>query len=266
MPRLMSDLQAGNGSIMSIGKRSYIAVSILLLNALVAFGCLELAATAFFKMATFRADPAEQLRGEGTLRETVSYYASQDWAKLFWHEFRLSRKNQFYSHVGWRRAPFHGQTIDIDSNGIRVTPGADCRQDAFKVFTFGASEMWGTGSPNWETIPAHLQQGLETLRAGPVCVTNFAESAYVSMQSIIMLLMQLRAGNVPDIVLFYTLTDDVYAGYQSGRAGVIENLEQITARFEGRKAPETIASRLQQTQSFMLIDLLMSKLTMVDPE
>src|SRR5262245_44374910 len=111
---------------MSIGKRSYIAVSILLLNTLVAFGCLELAATAFFqvKMPTISSEPAEQLRGEGTLRETVSYYASQDWAKLFWHEFRLSRKNQFYSHVGWRRAPFHGQTIEIDSNGIRVTPGA----------------------------------------------------------------------------------------------------------------------------------------------
>src|SRR5262249_36345103 len=130
---------------MSIWKRSYAAVSILLLNTLVAFGCLELAATAYFKMPKISSEPAEQLRGEGEARETISYYASQDWAKRFWHEFRLSRKQQFYSHVGWRRAPFHGKTIEVDSNGIRVTPGAVCSQKSFKVFTFGASEMWGTG-------------------------------------------------------------------------------------------------------------------------
>ena len=86
-----------------------------------------------------------------------------------------------------------------------MTPGADCSAKSFKVFTFGASEMWGTGSPNWGTIPAHLQKGLEKLRQGPVCVTNFAESAYVSMQGVMMLLMQLRSGNVPDVVLFYTI-------------------------------------------------------------
>lgn len=205
--------------------------------------------------------PTEQLIGEGSPRETVSYYSSQDWAKRFWHEFRLSRKQQFYSYVGWRRAPFKGQTIEVDSNGIRVTPGAECSAKSFKVFTFGASEMWGTGSPNWETIPAHLQKGLEKLKQGPVCVTNFAESAYVSMQGVIMLLMQLRSGNVPDVVLFYTIVDDTFAAYQSGRAGVLENLDVMAARFEERREPDTFVDWLRSTYSYRLIDLLTGKLT-----
>jgi hypothetical protein len=246
----------------------------LTLNALIVFVCLELAAMGLSKIKTLSviSKPTEQLTkqlvGEGTPRETVSYYASQDWAKRNWYEFRLSRKQQFYSYVGWRRAPFKGQTIEVDQNGVRLTPGADCSAKSFKVFTFGASEMWGTGSPNWGTIPAHLQKGLEKLRRGPVCVTNFAESAHVSMQNVIMLLMQLRSGNVPDVVLFYTIGDDIYSAYQSGRPGVIENLGQIASRFEGRQEAPTFSfvDRLRRTYSYSLIDQLMGKLTIANPQ
>jgi hypothetical protein len=82
----------------------------------------------------------------------------------------------------------------------------------------------GHGVTELGTIPAYLQKGLEKVAQGPVCVTNFAESAYVSMQGVIMLLTQLRSGNVPDVVIFYTIVDDTYAAYQSGRAGVLEKV------------------------------------------
>jgi hypothetical protein len=132
------------------------------------------------------------------------------------------------------------------------------------VFTFGASEMWGTGSPDWDTIPANLQKGLEKLRQGPVCVMNFAESAYVSMQDVIMLLMQLQSGNVPDLVLFYTIGGDVYSAYQSGRAGVLQNLDQIAARFEERQEPSSFVDQLRSTYSYALIDKLMGKLSIAN--
>ena len=255
-----------------VSRGVYRAVAILTLNAIIVFACFELAAMGLSKVKTLSAGskPPQQLElvGEGTPRETVSYYASQDWAKRNWYEFRLSRKQQFYPYVGWRRAPFKGQTIEVDQNGVRLTPGADCSAKSFKMFTFGASEMWGTGSPSWGTIPAHLQKGLEKLRPGPVCVTNFAESAYVSMQNVIMLLTQLRSGNVPDVVLFYTLADDIYSGYQSGRSGVIENLSQIAAKFEGRQETPTLTlvDRLRRTYSYLLFDQLMGKLTVADPQ
>ncbi|BFU93661.1 MAG: hypothetical protein NTNFB02_03830 [Nitrospira sp.] len=244
----------------------YRGVAILVLNAIIAFAGFELAALGFFtmKIPTGTTSPTEQLTGEGTPREQVSYYATQDWGERFWHEFRLSRNQQFYSFVGWRRAPFKGQTIEINQEGVRLTPGADCRPGSYKVFTFGASEMWGTGSPSWGTIPAHLQKGLEKMRQGPVCVTNFAESAYVSMQDIIMLLMQLRSGNVPDVAVFYTIGDDIYTAYQSGRVGILQNLDQMAARFGGHREPDTFLDRLRGSYSYKLIDLLMGKLTIAD--
>jgi hypothetical protein len=250
----------------------YRAVAILVLNTLIVFACFELAARGVFKIASVISEPTEQLIGEGTPREKVSYYSSQPWAEQYWYEFRLSRRQQYYPYVGWRRFPFKGRTIEIDQNGIRVTPGANCSANSFKVFTFGASEMWGTGSPNWGTIPANLQKGLEKLRQGPVCVMNFGESAYVLMQDIIMLLIQLRSGNVPDLALFYSTEGNIYAAYQSGRAGVPENLDQIAARFEGRQGPSAFVGLrstvnwLRSTDSYSLIDQLMGKLTIANPQ
>jgi len=237
-----------------------------MLNALVVFACFELAGYFKIKIPNVISKPTEQLVGEGAPREKVSYYSSQDWAERYWYEFRLTRTQRYYPYVGWRRAPFKGKTIEIDQNGIRVTPGADCSAKSFKVFTFGESTMWGTGSPNWGTIPANLQKGLEQLRPGPVCVMNFAESAYVSTQDVIMLLVQLRSGNVPDLVLFYSIGGDIGAAYESGRAGVTANLDQIAARFERRREPPTLVDWLRSTYTYSLIDQLMGKLTIANSQ
>jgi hypothetical protein len=73
---------------------------------------------------------------------------------------------------------------------------------------------------------------------------------------------------VPDVVVFYALADDIYSAYQSGRPGVIENLSQIAARFEGRKETPTVTfvDRLRMTYSYSLIDQLMGKLTIANPQ
>jgi len=247
----------------------YRAVAILVLNVLIAFACLELAALGYFKIKIpmiMKSESTEQLVGEGMPREKVSYYSSQDWAERYWYEHRLSGTERYYPYVGWRRPPFKGKTIEIDRNGVRVTPGADCSAESFKVFTFGESTMWGTGSPDWGTIPANLQKGLEGLRQGPVCVMNFAETAYTSMQGVIMLLMQLQSGNVPDLVLFYSLGGDLGAASQSGRAGVPANLDQIAARFEERRGPPKLVDWLRSTNAYSLIDKLMDKLTIANPQ
>ena len=244
---------------------TYKAVAILALNALLLLAAFELATRGISKIWSAFSKPSEQLVGEGEARETVSYYASQDWAKQFWHEFRQTRRQHYYPYVGWRRAPFNGKTIQIDQNGIRVTPGADCSAASFKVFTFGGSTMWGTGSPSWGTIPAYLQSGLEKLRRGPVCVMNFGETAYVSTQDVIMLQLQLRSGNVPDVAIFYSVSGDVYAAYQSGRAGLPMNLDQMATKFEMTKSPPTMVELLTSSQSYSVIEDLTSKLTIADP-
>jgi lysophospholipase L1-like esterase len=242
------------------------AAAILILNALLLFAGLEFVAMGAIMGRRFMMTPEPPLVGEGAPRETVSYYESQDWGQLYWHEFRLARKQRYYPYVAWRRAPFRGKTINIDEHGVRLTPGADCTGGSYKVFAFGGSTMWGTGSPDWGTIAARLQAGLEKRRPGSVCVTNFGETGYVTTQSVVMLLMQLKLGNIPNAVVFYAGPNDIYAAYQSGRADVHENFDQIAAQFEGRRAPVPWFDRLRNTYSYSIVDSLVDKLTTGKPK
>src|SRR5437867_5420650 len=81
-----------------------------------------------------------------------------------------------------------------------------------------------------------------------------------------MLLMQLRSGNIPDCVLFYSIGGDIPAASQSGRAGLPANLDEIAARFEERREPSTFVDWLRSTYSYSLIDQLMGKLTIANPQ
>jgi lysophospholipase L1-like esterase len=251
--------------------KSYKAAAILVLNTLLVLVCFELAASSAFQIRKLFPVPPEPQVGEGGPRETLSYYRSQDWGARYWYEFRLARPMRYYPYVGWRRAPVAGKTINIDQHGIRLTPGADCSANSYKVFAFGGSTVWGTGSPDWGTITAYLQADLTKLRRGPVCVVNFGENAYVSTQDVIMLMLQLKSGNVPDVTIFYGGTDDIYAAYQSGRAGLLENLDQLAARFEGTKQPKppTLADRLRRFASYFasyyVIEQLLGKFTIATP-
>jgi hypothetical protein len=96
-------------------------------------------------------------------------------------------------------------------------------------------------------------------------VVNFAETAYVSTQDVLMLEMQLRSGNVPDLVIFYSLEGDVYAAYQTGRADVPQNLNQLAARFETPERPPSLLELVTSSQSYSLIEHLTGKLTVGHP-
>jgi lysophospholipase L1-like esterase len=214
----------------------YKGLAILTLNVFVVFLCLEFGVRVLYKAreAIFPAPPQPVT----DIRANSPYYRSQPWAAQFWREFIASRKSQYQPHVLWRRAPMAGQTINIDARGIRVTPGAECIAGSFKVFAFGGSNMWGTGSPDWATIPAYLQSGLKTLKHGPICVVNFGESGFTSTQGVIELMVQLQAGNIPDVTISFDGSNDIFAAYQSGRAGLNENNDQLAARFERREVPK----------------------------
>ena len=212
----------------------YKTLAILTLNAMVIFICLDIAARVLYKAHSSLFPPPVQ----SDLRASSPFYRSQPWAAQYWREFFLSRQTRYHSFVLYRRAPFKGETINIDQEGIRLTPGADCRPHAFKVFAFGPSTMWGTGSPDWSTIPSYLQTGITKLKNSPICVVNFGESGYMSTQSVITLMLQLQTGNIPDVTLFFDGVADVYTAYQSGRAGVHENFNQIAAKLEQRGVPK----------------------------
>jgi hypothetical protein len=192
----------------------YRGAAILLLNTIVILVCLELAAAVTIKILDqFPSTPAPETQ--------LPYYRSQVWSKEYWREFDKAQSSMYVPC-----------TINISEDGIRLTPGANCTPGSYKVFTFGGSTMWGWGTPDWGTIPAYLQAGLESLREEPVCVVNFGEVAYVSTHDLIELMIQLRSGNVPDLVIFYDGLNDVIASGASGKAGVHQNLDGIALRFK----------------------------------
>jgi hypothetical protein len=238
----------------------YKKTAVIMLNVAVCFVCLELTSTGMVKARTALARTEER---DIDPRSASSYYASQSWATVYWQEFSASRRQRYRPFVLWRRGAFAGQTINIDDNGIRATPGSSCGPQSLKVFVIGGSTVWGTGSPDWGTLPAYLEGELQRATRRSVCVVNYGESAYVSTQSVLQLLLQLQSANVPDLVISYDGLNDVYSAYQSGKAGVHENLAQLVASFEGGETTEqgVTARAMRHTNLFGLTEALLQKVT-----
>ena len=190
--------------------------------------------------------------------QTLSYYTNQDWAEVYWQEASQTNEVHYKPYVIWEKNPFAGETINFDHKGIRQTPGAECVAGAYRVFTFGGSTMVGWGSPDWGTIPAYLQSGLDELMEVPVCVVNFGEDGYVSTQSLISLILELQAGNTPDAVFFYDGINDILAAYESQQAGVHVTLPKIAAIFEGQENP--LLTWARGTRTFALLQNLSGKI------
>lgn len=80
----------------------------------------------------------------------------------------------------------------------------------------------GTNARDTFTIPSLLARAVEG-RGINVEIINFGETGYVSTQEVITLLLQLRQGNVPDIVIFYDGVNDTYSAYRNEIAGIPQN-------------------------------------------
>lgn len=252
----VNDVQSGR----SFGHRMavlYRAAAIVLLNTLVLLMCLESGAILVLRVGNVFSGAAHPQLPDP--RAELPYYTSQDWTVEYWQEFSNSRRRNYHPWVVYRRAAFNGKHININEQGIRRTPGATCTANSYKVFVLGASTVWGDGCPDWGTIPAYLQSGLEMLREEPVCVVNFGESGYVSTQNVIQLLIQIQHGNLPDLVISYEGIADSYAAYQSGQAGVHMNLDQIGARFMPGGSESPLIQWLKASYSYSLLERVVTR-------
>lgn len=179
------------------------------LLALVAF---ELGLRATFCLKDAWVDQPVQNRGKSWGADLLG-----EWAKL-----RTERR----SYVEWRRTPFDGTYIKIDSRGIRRTwsdPDASTKGQPFRVFMFGGSTMWGTGARDDWTIPSLIAK---CLAAGNVSVevVNFGETGYVTTQELMTLMLCLQRGDVPDIAVFYDGFNDTFSAFQGQPPGAPQNV------------------------------------------
>lgn len=112
-------------------------------------------------------------------------------------------RTEFKSYIGWRRKPFHGETINIDGPYAQRRTINTAASDAKKAYLFGGSTMWGTGANDEGTIASQFaaMTGMRT--------ENFGEAGYTAHQSLMLLIQLLQEGHRPDLVIFYDGVNEV---------------------------------------------------------
>jgi lysophospholipase L1-like esterase len=218
---------------------AYRGTAIVLLNTLLVVVTLEVLAGAALTVGT--SDPVRDVvmrvakMPNDLIRHhylTIPYYERHEWSAGYWREHGESLRKRYEPYVVWRSPSYNGDHLNIDDRGVRTTPGSTCAGGALKIYTFGGSAMWGWGAPDWGTIPAYLQQEVESPSRPSICVVNYGEQAFVSTQELIQLQLRLAAGDVPDVVLFYSGVNDVFAADQVGGPILHQNLQDIATRFD----------------------------------
>lgn len=173
----------------------------------------------------------------------------------YWKEFEQANKVTYHQYVLWRRAPYTGEVIAINQDGIRRTLHTQCDDKTFTIWMFGDSVMWGSGSPDDETIPSFVARDYE--KAGrPVCIVNDAEKGWANSQEMIGLIEQLKhATRKPDIVLFYDGGTEAFAAYQSGRADVHSNFNSFKNFLDNWGVSQKAGfSYLRQTNTYRFLE------------
>jgi lysophospholipase L1-like esterase len=195
-------------------------------------------------------------------------YKDTTWIKDYNKEFSRASKTDWRSYVYWRRTEFKGKYINIDNKGIRHTYSGsiNSNDNVIKIYMFGGSTLWGTGARDDFTIPSLLAK--ELLNSGrSVQVKNFGETGYVSTQSLVELLLQLKQGNIPDVVIFYDGINDIFSGLQNHAAGIPQNEENRKKEFNLLKSRRYVDLRnsffketLYRSNIYLLLNQLRQKI------
>ena len=190
--------------------------------------------------------------------DTSPAYGGYPWASEYWKEEKTRWQLQHGSYEPfriWGVAPWHGKYVNTDDtpNGTwRRTINPVCgKQSRFDVWMFGGSTLYGTGVPDWATLPSFLSRELNSTGGRCVVVTNFGAEGYVTNQEVILLMEQLKADRHPDLVIFYDGVNDSYTGAVSpGIPKAHMSLSNIKARVEG-----TLGSRFDFLRSSHILQL-----------
>lgn len=171
--------------------------------------------------------------------EPLSPFESTEWAADYWIGHEMEENVQWTPFVYIRNPTFRAPYAETDSLGHRVTPHP--RSDAertVRVYFMGGSTTFGWYQRAEYTIPAEAARRLqsEVGELAKVEVTNFGVPGHTFTQEIIELVLQLRSGARPDVVVFYDGINDVMATIQNGVPGLPQNEANRRADFDRGRA------------------------------
>jgi hypothetical protein len=185
-------------------------------------------------------------------RVSADGYNGANWVPTYFDDLSGFTVN-WLPFAYWMGAPYRSSYLNIGSDGVRKGFGSSMRdRDAIRIFTFGGSTMWGEGARDDYTIPSWLQRFLDQT-AYRTQITNFGQDGYVSTQELILLLQQLRNGNLPDVVIFYDGFNDSGSAMVNGEAGVTFDENNRRTEFRAFNPWASDNSILYKETAFALI-------------
>jgi len=129
---------------------------------------------------------------------------------------------QWEPYLHYRFKPMNGKHNTIYENGLRktVNPSLKDSATALKIFCFGGSTMYSSGSRDEHTIPSELSKLIQTnFPDQNVEITNFGCHGYTRATENIQLQRELIKNNIPDLVIFYDGVNEVISAHQNNEAG-----------------------------------------------
>jgi len=178
----------------------------------------------------------------------------------YWREFDQSNKVVYQQYVLWRKAPYQGELISINPDGVRQTLHTQCDARNTTIWMFGDSVTWGFGAPDAGTIPSLIAHDYE--KAGkPVCIVNYGEKGWFNTQEMIALIELLKhAARKPDIVLFYDGGSEAFTAYQSGQADTHSNFRSFQDFLNNWSTRRSAGfAYIQETNTYRLLENIAAK-------
>lgn len=222
---------------------SYLSTFVMMIGAIV---------LTLFIVNQLLAPVVKSLKGKGGAsgdrRAELPIYDDYADNEAFWKDHRKSWSKRFEPYFHWKRDDFESPYTNV-KDGMRKTAGAVYGNNRKKIFMFGGSTMWGTGSKDEHTIASFLQADLGEKFA----VYNYGETGYVSGQELNYLLYLLANGKIPDVVIFYDGVNDGYAGTYSP---AIPRDPQNVRDHYNQKAPGTARFLFEKSNYGKLVKLL----------
>jgi lysophospholipase L1-like esterase len=140
---------------------------------------------------------------ESNAKPYHNWYTKQEETK-WWSEEMRALIPVYHPFLGFIFKNINTPNIHIDDSGIRTTAFNMPKEgDTYKkIYFFGGSAMTGYGVKDNETIPSYIAQRLNT-QGVRYHFFNYGQIRYNSNQELLFLLLQLKEGNIPDLVIFY---------------------------------------------------------------
>jgi hypothetical protein len=195
-------------------------------------------------------DDARVLSPEDLDRSPLHPNADTHW----WADYAAGRPHwsvHFDPYRGIWADSITGTYINIDSLGRRATyDPTPVDEPVTDIWMFGGSAMWGYLVRDRYTIPSLVAEDLQRRGLGGVRVHNLAQSTFNLTQEVNSLILELRAGRVPDLVVFLDGNNEVAPAFQSREVGMILNQERLTTRLNASPPGflTVLATKLQLVQ------------------